>query len=153
MTLIPRLERRCICGGITFDHESPTRGLSFVAPTITMPLRASGSDFRITWSSLAPRLAGTGLGEEGYDEISGCTLVRVNAQLFRPAKALGLCGDASRAATILGWRPGSSFEDIVRMMAEADERRGSRDKQAVERSGTGGRHTGETFLKPPATAA
>jgi GDPmannose 4,6-dehydratase len=48
--------------------------------------------------------------------------------LHRPAEVDLLVGDASKARRVLGWEPKVSFEDLVRMMVEADLRnlRGSR---------------------------
>jgi GDPmannose 4,6-dehydratase len=39
---------------------------------------------------------------------------------YRPAEVDLLVGDASRAAAELGWRPRTSFEDLVRTMVDAD---------------------------------
>jgi GDPmannose 4,6-dehydratase len=61
--------------------------------------------------------------EEGIDRASGRVVIRVNPQLFRPADVDVVCGDASKARTLLGWKPRASFADTVRMMAEADDRR------------------------------
>jgi len=40
--------------------------------------------------------------------------------LFRPAEVHLLCGDASKARRVLGWKPKVSFEELVKMMVEAD---------------------------------
>jgi GDPmannose 4,6-dehydratase len=56
-----------------------------------------------------------GLDWEGY--------VRVDPQLMRPADIDHLVGDASRAGAELGWRPEVSFEDLVKMMVDADVER------------------------------
>ncbi|MDQ6613109.1 MAG: GDP-mannose 4,6-dehydratase [Gemmatimonadota bacterium] len=41
-------------------------------------------------------------------------------KFFRPAEVDLLVADASRAESELGWKPGVSFENLVRMMVEAD---------------------------------
>lgn len=46
--------------------------------------------------------------------------VVVDPTLFRPAEVHTLCGDASRARRILRWKPKVSFEELVRMMVDAD---------------------------------
>jgi hypothetical protein len=33
-----------------------------------------------------------------------------------------LCGDPSKAAQVLGWQPGTGFEELVRIMLTADLR-------------------------------
>jgi GDPmannose 4,6-dehydratase len=46
--------------------------------------------------------------------------VRVDQSHFRPAEVDLLIGDAGKAHTVLGWKPEVSFEDLVRMMVDAD---------------------------------
>jgi GDPmannose 4,6-dehydratase len=38
----------------------------------------------------------------------------------RPAELYKLCGLSTKAETLLGWKPKTSFEDLVKMMVEAD---------------------------------
>jgi GDPmannose 4,6-dehydratase len=49
--------------------------------------------------------------------------VRVDDRLFRPAEVFDLCGDASKAYKKLGWRPKTSFEQLVRLMVDEDVKR------------------------------
>jgi len=49
--------------------------------------------------------------------------VVVDPALVRPAEVDILCGDATKARTKLGWAPTVSFEELVRMMVEADIKR------------------------------
>jgi GDPmannose 4,6-dehydratase len=44
-------------------------------------------------------------------------------RFMRPAEVDLLIGDASKARRVLGWQPETSFEELVRMMVEADLRR------------------------------
>jgi GDPmannose 4,6-dehydratase len=47
--------------------------------------------------------------------------VRSDPSLFRGTAELhDLVGDASRARRILGWEPEVSFEELLRLMVEAD---------------------------------
>ena len=48
--------------------------------------------------------------------------VRIDERYFRPTEVDELCGDASKAARLLGWRPTVTFHDLVRLMLEADLR-------------------------------
>ena len=41
-------------------------------------------------------------------------------QFYRPAEVDLLIGDAAHAAAVLGWKPRTSFEDLVRSMVDAD---------------------------------
>jgi GDPmannose 4,6-dehydratase len=49
--------------------------------------------------------------------------VEVDESLFRPAEVTTLCGDASKARRVLGWKPDVSFAQLVRMMVDADMER------------------------------
>jgi GDPmannose 4,6-dehydratase len=49
--------------------------------------------------------------------------VEVDPDRFRPAEVDHLMADSSRAREELGWRPSVEFEELVRMMVDADVRR------------------------------
>jgi len=46
--------------------------------------------------------------------------VRTDPRFERPSEVDVLCGDASKARERLGWKPQITFEELVRMMYEAD---------------------------------
>ncbi len=46
--------------------------------------------------------------------------VVIDPKLIRPAEVDFLCGDATKAREKLGWQPEVSFEELIRMMVEAD---------------------------------
>lgn len=46
--------------------------------------------------------------------------VKIDPRYFRPAEVDYLQGDASKARTVLGWKPTTSFEQLVGMMVEND---------------------------------
>jgi GDPmannose 4,6-dehydratase len=46
--------------------------------------------------------------------------VEIDPRYYRPAEVDSLRGDASKAKEILGWRPRTSFEELVRIMVEGD---------------------------------
>jgi len=46
--------------------------------------------------------------------------IETDPRLFRPHEVPHLKGDASKAASVLGWRPKNSFHDLVKMMYESD---------------------------------
>ena len=46
--------------------------------------------------------------------------VKVDENLIRPAEVDLLVGDASKATEFLGWKPEVGFEDLVKMMVDAD---------------------------------
>jgi len=49
--------------------------------------------------------------------------VRVDPSLLRPAEVDRLVGDATKARTKLGWKPETSFEELIEMMVREDLRR------------------------------
>jgi GDPmannose 4,6-dehydratase len=52
--------------------------------------------------------------------------VRIDPRFLRPAEVEHLIGDASKAREKLGWEPRTSFEEMVRLMVDADLERLSR---------------------------
>jgi GDPmannose 4,6-dehydratase len=63
---------------------------------------------------------GKGLDEEGYDAVTGKTLIKIDPKYFRPAEVDLLIGDASKAKMKLGWAPTVQFKELVKLMVEAD---------------------------------
>jgi GDPmannose 4,6-dehydratase len=57
--------------------------------------------------------------------------VVIDPRYFRPTEVDELCGDASKAARILGWRPTTSFDQLVRIMVEGDLREAGVDPATV----------------------
>lgn len=60
---------------------------------------------------------------EGNEEIyihSEQPLVEINSKYYRPAEVSLLHGDSNLARQELGWKPKSSFQDLVRKMVEKD---------------------------------
>ena len=46
--------------------------------------------------------------------------VRIDERYFRPTEVDELCGDASKAGSVLGWRPDVRFHELIRLMLEHD---------------------------------
>ncbi len=44
----------------------------------------------------------------------------LDERFMRPAEVDLLVGDSSSAREVLGWQPETSFDELVRMMVEAD---------------------------------
>tara|TARA_Y100000310_G_C20694555_1_gene824622 strand:+ start:2317 stop:3327 length:1011 start_codon:yes stop_codon:yes gene_type:complete len=63
---------------------------------------------------------GSGLNEIGkYD---GKVVVKVNKKFYRPAEVDRLVGDSTKAKEKLGWKPKTSFKDLVKLMVNSDLR-------------------------------
>ena len=56
----------------------------------------------------------------GYLGLDWRNHVVVDRKYFRPAEVDLLLGDATKARTALGWTPGVTFRDLVRLMVDAD---------------------------------
>ncbi len=76
-------------------------------------------DMDLTWQ-------GEGLDEKACDR-NGNTVIGVDPRYFRPAEVETLLGDAGKACRELGWKPGTSFDELVREMVEADLKSAERD--------------------------
>jgi GDPmannose 4,6-dehydratase len=56
----------------------------------------------------------------GYAGLDWQQYVVVDPKYFRPAEVDFLLGDPRKAQTVLGWKPRVSFEELVRLMVDAD---------------------------------
>jgi GDPmannose 4,6-dehydratase len=63
---------------------------------------------------------GKGVKEKGIDEATGKVLVEVDPRYFRPTEVELLVGDATKAREKLGWKPKTTFKELVNLMVEAD---------------------------------
>ena len=63
---------------------------------------------------------GTGSNEVGYDEVTGKDFIFIDPKYYRPTEVDVLWGDASKAAQVLGWRPRTSFQQLIADMVQQD---------------------------------
>jgi GDPmannose 4,6-dehydratase len=56
--------------------------------------------------------------------------VEIDPRYYRPAEVDFLLGDASKAAKVLGWKPRTSFAELVRLMMESDLELARREQRA-----------------------
>ncbi len=64
--------------------------------------------------------SGSGENEIGRLEGEDRVLVAVDPRYFRPTEVDLLLGDAKKARELLGWQPTTTFEQLVKMMVDAD---------------------------------
>ena len=55
------------------------------------------------------------IGEKNWEKY-----IKIDPRFYRPAEVDVLRGDSSKAKKILGWKPKTKFEDLVRIMVEND---------------------------------
>lgn len=63
---------------------------------------------------------------------AGDVVVEIDPRYFRPTEVDELLGDASKARTVLGWKPRISFGEMVSSMVKADLEEASRDQLCRE---------------------
>ena len=56
--------------------------------------------------------------EAGLDDFE--RYIVIDPAFVRPAEVDHLIGDSSKAARNLGWRPQTSFEELIRLMTRSD---------------------------------
>jgi GDPmannose 4,6-dehydratase len=66
------------------------------------------------------RWEGEAENEKGLDVSSGKVVVEVSPRYYRPTEVELLIGDPSKAKAKLGWEPQVKFEELVRIMVNAD---------------------------------
>ncbi|AOJ79907.1 GDP-mannose 4,6 dehydratase [Burkholderia savannae] len=79
-------------------------------------MAACAAGFALAWE-------GRDENEVGIERSSGKTIVKINPKFYRPAEVDLLIGDPAKARDSLGWRPGTTLEQLCQMMVEADIRR------------------------------
>jgi len=77
---------------------------------------------------------GKGLEETGIDKKSGKIVVRIDPTYFRPTEVDVLIGDSSKARQKLGWKPKTSFAQLVKEMVAGD-------LEAAKREVANGKHS------------
>jgi len=68
----------------------------------------------------------------GHVGLDYAGFVEIDPRYYRPAEVDLLLGDATKAREQLGWRPRTSFEDLVRLMVDADLAAAGREQRAAD---------------------
>lgn len=69
--------------------------------------------FKIEWK-------GKDENEIGFDKNTGRELIFIDKKYFRPTEVDLLLGDATKANTVLGWKPNTTFKKLISDMVEHD---------------------------------
>lgn len=72
---------------------------------------------------------GEGVNEKGIDKGTNKVIIEISPRYFRPAEVDLLIGDYSKAKTELGWEPKVKFEELVKIMIEADMEQEKKNSQ------------------------
>jgi GDPmannose 4,6-dehydratase len=146
------------CSAISFNHESPRRGLEFVTRKVTHQVARikcglaskllmgnleaerdwgfAGDYVKVMWMMLqqpkaedyviatgethsVQELLETAFSAAGLDWHK---YVEIDPKLIRPAEVDHLCGNSAKARERLGWKPTTSFTQLIQMMVAADLR-------------------------------
>lgn len=106
------------CMWLMLQHSEPedfviaTGEMHSVREFCTLAFHEAGMD--IVWE-------GEGINEKGILNNDGKVVVEIDPVFFRPIEVDLLCGDPSKAQTILGWNPRkTSFLEIIRKMVASD---------------------------------
>lgn len=75
---------------------------------------------------------GEGEGERGYTPDGEC-IVSIDPKYFRPTEVDTLLGDAAKARAKLGWKPKTTFSELVREMVHYDLKAAERDRLVKDR--------------------
>jgi len=144
------------CSAISFNHESPRRGLEFVTRKVTHQVARikcglaskllmgnleaerdwgfAGDYVKVMWMMLqqpeaedfviatgethsVQELLETAFSAAGLDWHKH---VEIDPKLIRPAEVDHLCGNSAKVRERLGWKPTTSFKQLIEMMVAAD---------------------------------
>ena len=68
---------------------------------------------------------------EGINEVGKSnekTVVKINPEFIRPAEVDVLHGNPTKAEKVLGWKPKTSFKELVKIMVEEDLKKLQKEK-------------------------
>ena len=136
-----------VVGGYVRDHylRRPSSDIDVVvvgsgvavAEELARELNAKVSIFKTYGTAQVKRgdveleFVGEEENEKGIDKATGRVLVEVSPDFYRPTDVVNLWGDPSKAVKELGWNPAkTSFEELVRIMVEADMAKVAMEKAA-----------------------
>ncbi len=106
------------CMWLILQHSTPE---DFVIATGEMHTVREFCSLAFQYAGINLRWEGEGVQEKGIDEKTGKVLVEVDPKFFRPTEVEQLCGDPTKAKTLLGWNPTKTpFEKLVKIMVDND---------------------------------
>lgn len=117
------------CMWMILQHDKPD---DFVIATGEQHTVRDFTEKAFAANGMSIRWEGQGVDEKGYDAATGKLLVCVNPRWFRPTDVVNLCGNPAKAKAALGWNPRkTSYEELVKRMAEHDRQLAGREKRCM----------------------
>lgn len=123
------------CMWLILQHDTPE---DFVIATGVQHSVREFCDLAFREAGITLRFEGEGQDEKGIcvagpEHLVGKTLVEVSPDFYRPTDVVNLWGDPAKARKELGWNPGkTTFEQLVRLMVQADMRKVAADHAAEQ---------------------
>ena len=77
-------------------------------------------DLSCKYLNLKIKWVGKGINKKAINLENGLTMIRINSKFFRPTEVNYLKGDFSKAKKELGWKPKTSFSELVKLMIDVD---------------------------------
>jgi GDPmannose 4,6-dehydratase len=75
---------------------------------------------------------GHGLKEKGVDADNGSEIVSIDPRYFRPTEVDTLLGDSSKARQQMGWKPKTTFKELVKEMVAMDLIEAEKDELCLQ---------------------
>jgi GDPmannose 4,6-dehydratase len=106
------------CMWLMLQHDIPE---DFVIATGEMHSVREFCELAFREVSIEIEWDGSGVNEKGRCKKTGNIIVEVDPEYFRPSEVEQLCGNPTKAKTLLGWNPTkTSFEELVKKMVAYD---------------------------------
>ena len=83
-------------------------------------------------TGMAIQWKGRGVEEKGIDAKTGSEVVCIDPRYFRPTEVDTLLGDSSKARQQLGWKPKTTFEELVKEMVAMDLVEAEKDELCLQ---------------------
>ena len=113
------------CMWLIMQHDTPE---DFVIATGQQHTVRDFTERAFKENNIEIRWEGEGVEEKGYDKVTGKMVVCVNPEWFRPTDVDNLCGDPTKARSVLGWDPQkTSYEELIHIMAVHDRKLAQRE--------------------------
>jgi GDPmannose 4,6-dehydratase len=77
---------------------------------------------------------GSGISEVGVDKSNHHIVIKIDPNYYRPSEVDLLLGNATKAAKDLNWKPKTSFDDLLKIMIEADYQIAMRESKEIEKN-------------------